>query len=464
VARRNAGAAVDLTQAHDLTAGLIQALGCPPGKTQAFLRDTKAPGLRVRVTATGAKSFVYEAKLRGKTLRRTIGSVEAWSIEAARSQAKRLAVDVDKGIDPREVEREELERKAREQAAAMARQAEQAIMATTVSQAWSHYMQEGKPRGKAAWKPRYRLDLERAAAAGGVELKRGKGTTKPGHLWPLMARRLVDIDADAIRDWFAVEKLRAPVQAARAAAMFSGFLRWCSSRKEFRTLVQRDAARAGELVDLLPEKRRRTDALEAEQLKPWFAGTDKLRSPVARAYLQALVLTGARREEMAALRWDDVDFRWRRIVLADKVGDRRVIPLTPYMTPLLGKLPREIFADGKANPYVFASSISKSGRIAEPRAPHADVLADAGIPHVSIHGLRRTFALMGEAAGAPAGAIAQVMGHRPSAVHEGYKPRSIDALRPYLELVERFILDRAGVKFDSCGASTPGLRLVASAT
>ena len=126
-----------------------------------------------------------------------------------------------------------------------------------------------------------------------------------------------------------------------------------------------------------------------------------------------------------------MDFRWNRLTIADKVEATRVIPLTPYMAHLLAGLPR---AKGKrqgANPYVFSSPMSASGRIAEPRAPHADVLADAGIPHVSIHGLRRTFSLLGEAAGAPAGAIAQVMGHKPSAIAEGYRPRSIDALRPY---------------------------------
>ena len=118
------------------------------------------------------------------------------------------------------------------------------------------------------------------------------------------------------------------------------------------------------------------------------------------------------------------------------------------MAQLLGGLPRAKLKDGTLNPYVFASPMSASGRIAEPRAPHADVLADAGIPHVSIHGLRRTFSLLGEAAGAPAGAIAQVMGHKPSAIAESYRPRSIDALRPYLAQIERFILDKAGIAFD----------------
>ena len=68
---------------------------------------------------------------------------------------------------------------------------------------------------------------------------------------------------------------------------------------------------------------------------------------------------------------------------------------------------------------------------------------------------------MGEAAGAPAGAIAQVMGQRPSAVAEGYKPRSIDALRPYLARVERSILDKAGIASDETAPAASGLRVVA---
>ena len=170
------------------------------------------------------------------------------------------------------------------------------------------------------------------------------------------------------------------------------------------------------------------------------------------------MLTGARREEMAGLRWDDVDFRWHKLTIADKVDATRVIPLTPYMAWLLRCVRRV-----PDNPYVFASTMSASGRITEPRAPHAAVLADAGIPHVSIHGLRRTFSLLGEAAGAPAGAIAQVMGHKPSAVAEGYRPRSIDALRPYLTLIEKFILDKAGIEFNASNAAPSGLQIVVAA-
>jgi hypothetical protein len=66
----------DTTQAIELTAGAIDRLTCRTDvKAQAFLRDTKAPGLRVRVTNTGAKSYVFERKLQRQTIRRTIGDV-----------------------------------------------------------------------------------------------------------------------------------------------------------------------------------------------------------------------------------------------------------------------------------------------------------------------------------------------------------------------------------------------------
>ena len=38
------------------------------------------------------------------------------------------------------------------------------------------------------------------------------------------------------------------------------------------------------------------------------------------------------------------------------------------------------------------------------------------------------------------------MGHKPSATAEGYRPRSVDALRPYLAKIEAHILEQAGVQ------------------
>ena len=434
MARPKKSDAPDLADRVNLTAGSIDRLTCPIGKQQAFMRDSEAPGLRVRITSAGAKSFVFEAKLNRQTIRRTIGDVKVWSIEQARTEARRLAVLLDNGQDPREIQRQQQAAKAAERAAATAK-------ALTVGEVWPLYLESGKPKRRDAWKPRYRADLEAMAAPGGEPKKRGQGVTRQGPLYPLLALPLAGVNEDTLKIWYDREAVAGKHQAARALMMFRGFLRWCAARPEYRTLTDRDAGKAAAIVESLPGTTRRTDALEAAQVPGWWAGVEQLSNRTASAYLRALLLTGARREELAALTWANVDFQWRKLTIADKVDSTRTIPLTPYMAQLLVTLPR-------VGPFVFAST-GKAGRITDARASHTQALRHAGIEHLTFHGLRRSFSLLGEAAGAPAGAIAQVMGHKPSATAEGYRPRSIDALRPFLEQIEAHILALAGVQFDT---------------
>ena len=214
MARRRKDEPVNLTTAHELTAGLIDALVCPECKEQAFLRDTKAPGLRVRVTAAGAKSFVFEAKLNRQTIRRTIGDVRSWGIEDARIESNRLRVLRDGKTDPRQLDRDREAAAAANEAARERQQADDARRALTVADVWPRYMAEGKPRKKDAWKPRYVADLNKAASLGGEPKKRGTGKTLPGHLAPLMPLALASIDQDTIRDWYASEKKRAQIGRA----------------------------------------------------------------------------------------------------------------------------------------------------------------------------------------------------------------------------------------------------------
>ena len=106
-------------QRERLTLARIAAFKCPEGRQQAFIWDTDAPRLAVRATA-GAKSFIFEAKLGRQTIRRTLGDVKNWKLDEAREEARRLQTLVDKGADPRELEREQAEAKARAKAAKQA--------------------------------------------------------------------------------------------------------------------------------------------------------------------------------------------------------------------------------------------------------------------------------------------------------------------------------------------------------
>jgi len=70
------------------------------------------------------------------------------------------------------------------------------------------------------------------------------------------------------------------------------------------------------------------------------------------------------------------------------------------------------------NPFVFSSPTAASGRLEEPRNLHNKALTAAALPALSLHGLRRSFGTLSEWVEVPAGIVAQIMGHKPSAIAE----------------------------------------------
>jgi len=189
----------------------------------------------------------------------------------------------------------------------------------------------------------------------------------------------------------------------------------------------------------VPKPRAKSDCLQREQLAPWFAGVRAIANAQYSAYLQALLLTGARRGELLALKWDDIDFRWNTMNLRDKIEGERTIPLTPYVSSLFAALPR-------VNELVFGSKRSKTGCMKAPNVPHQRLLEQAHIDGLTLHGLRRSFATLTEWIECPVGVVAQIMGHKPSATAEKhYKQRPIDLLRMWHTKIETWILTEAGV-------------------
>lgn len=185
------------------------------------------------------------------------------------------------------------------------------------------------------------------------------------------------------------------------------------------------------------------DALLRDQLPAWFDAVCQLQNPVIAAYLQALLRIGARADEVLGLRWDDINTKWRGLIIWDKVEGTRVIPLTPCVWHLLAALPHR-------NEFVFSSTTAVGGCIVIPRNPHHDACTVAGIDGLTLHGLRRSFKSLTEWLEIPAGVVAQIMGHKPSATAERhYTVCPLDLLRMHHERIETWILEQAGGMFDS---------------
>ena len=414
------------------------------------------PALALRVTPTGRRTYVFESRLHGATIRVNIGTATDWSIGAARTRAQELKMLVDSGTDPREIERQQQTAQAADKAAAAAKVEADKAAAVTVGEVWAAYIEQRRP----FWgELHYRDHIDKAKAGGLPSGRRGGGKqlTKPGPLAALMPLALKDLDQATIERWAADEGKTRPSSARLAWRLLTVFLTWCAEQPEYANLLpDKNPAKTKKAREALGKAGTKSDVLQRGQLAAWFAAVRQIQNPVISACLQTMLLTGARPGEVLALRWEDVNTQWKGISIRDKVEGTREIPATPYMLHLLAALPRR-------NEWVFYSPTSASGCLTEPNTPHTRACRAGGLEGLTLHGLRRSFASLTEWLETPAGVVAQIQGHKPSATAEKhYKVRPLELLRVHHERIEAWILEQAGVTFDR--AAEPGrLRVVADA-
>ncbi|WP_342663750.1 tyrosine-type recombinase/integrase [Ottowia thiooxydans] len=278
--------------------------------------------------------------------------------------------------------------------------------------------------------------------------------TIPGPIYPLLAQRLGELSQEVIESWALKEGKDRPTSGRLAWRYLKAFLNWCTEEPAYKALVPNNPARGKRTREAFGTAGVKTDALLKEQLPIWFQAVRDLSNPCVTAYLQTVLLTGARPGEILDMHWEDLNTKWKGLTIRDKVEGERVIPLTPYVSQLLATLPRR-------NKWVFSSATAKDGKLSIPRNHHQRALQVAGIDPVTLHGLRRSFKSLTEWLEIPAGVVAQIMGHKPSATAEKhYTVRPLDLLRVHHERIEAWIVSEAGVPL---GTSTdqPKLRSVA---
>ena len=460
------------------TAPRVAGHKCPSSKPQAFLWDATQQGLGLRSTPAGKPSYVFQGRFQDKTIRITIGSPTAWAIPDAQSKARELQRLIDDGRDPREV-------KAQKTAVDVANRTAAKTEGVTVREVWAVYVAERKPH----WGDLHYVDHIRKAAPGGAPFKRGKGTTKAGPLHDLMALPLRDLSAPTIEAWAAKEAKSRPTSARLAWRMLKVFLGWCDEQPAYAGLLPaKNPAKTKKSREALGRVNKKKDVLQREQLGVWFDAVRNIGNPCIAAYLQVMLLTGARPNEIISMRWDNVNTQWKGITIRDKINRvtrERTIPLTPYVAHLLSALPRRnewVFSSGRqlnmsekniqrrnAKQAQVAGQLSAvqaqetpaSGHITEPNHAHTAACTVAGIEGLTLHGLRRSFKSASEWVEVPNGVRQNIMGHVAKSTDEDYTIRPLDLLRLHHEKIEAWILEQAGIAFDAKAA--PGaLRVVNS--
>lgn len=160
------------------------------------------------------------------------------------------------------------------------------------------------------------------------------------------------------------------------------------------------------IVKFQEEKRSRF--VQADELPKFFKAVNESKREYVRDFIYLALFTGARRENVLAMRWEDLDF-YQRIwtIPADKAKntDEMYIPLTSKAIEILES------RQGNESEWVFPSD-SVTGHIWSPKKYWSEIRADAGMPDLRIHDLRRSLGSWAANTGASLPIIGEALGHK----------------------------------------------------
>ena len=190
---------------------------------------------------------------------------------------------------------------------------------------------------------------------------------------------------------------------------------------------------------------RRKGFIATTQLKSWFEAVNGLEHEGIKVLLLMSLFTGARKQEIASLTWNDVDLEANTVTFRDtKNGKVLLVPLAGYMADVLTRYQADHYTgpDG----FVFPS-FGKSGHLKDPRKAMKKVAEQTGVTTM-IHDNRRTFLSYANAVGVPSFTQKRLVNHAlPGSgdVTAGYVQFELPGLRAAVELIAKYILDNAGI-------------------
>jgi integrase len=352
------------------------------------------PGFGIRVTASGGRAFVLNYRTKaGRERRYTIGSPPAWSTAAARSEAASLRRQIDQGEDPLGAIRA-------------------GRNAPTVADLCDRFAEEYLPKKRPGTQRDYRAMIAR-------EIEPELGNMK-----------VADVAySDVDRLHRKITKRGATYQANRTIAllsrMFSLAIRWHYRIDNPAKGIERN----------VEEKRQRY--LSGRELERLTAALAKHDDQQAANILRLLMLTGARRGEVQAARWEQFDLAagvWTKPASVTKQAALHRVPLNAPARQLLVKLQA---ADADAE-YLFPSR-GEAGHRVELKKDWATICRAAKIGGARIHDLRHTYASNLASAGQSLPIIGALLGHsNPTTTHR-YAHLLDDPLRQATERVGAII-------------------------
>jgi integrase len=346
--------------------------------------DDRQPGFGVRITPTGTKIFVAQARVAGRKRRVTVGFHPEQTLAKARDEALQMLADMRRGCDP------VVERKARIKAAQAGEM--------TISELGDKWLREHVFKLRPRTVGNYKRLLTQFI--------------KPvlGHL------TVAHIEHDDVNK-FHVAMRRTPRQANHAVATLRTLLNF-AGRLGLRPPASNPARGVKMYRERVIER-----FLSDTEIGKAADGIDQAEqdgtiTPHGAAGLRLALLTGARSGEVTAIEWTHVHPDLRLIRIPDSIDEpgrktgARTIHLSDAALEVLASIPRVgkfvIAGDKEDEPYKNLTRAWTKAR------------AYAGLDDVRLHDLRHSFGSLAARKNVSLLVIGKLLGHKVPATTKRY--------------------------------------------
>jgi integrase len=311
-----------------LTQAKVDSFELPGGKSEHIEFDEELPGFGLRVRASGHKSYIAQYKSGGESRRYPLGSTTEIKANEARNGWK------DQDGQWHDGARQILAAAKQGKDLYLTRRTKRATASDTLGKLIEIYLtervQELRPRSL-------------------VEITHHLNTLwQPLHSHPVRGIELENVSAQ----FNAIAKNSGPIAANRARASLSAFFVWAmQAGKCINNPVINSAKKAEASRDRILIKIEEDHTIDwSELISVWQAVPDNEYGTI----VKLLALTGCRRDEIGALKWDEIDFEKRIITLPKsrtKNNNEHIVPMSGMALAILKDIPRRerqhVFGQGE---------------------------------------------------------------------------------------------------------------------
>lgn len=377
----------------------------------AFYWDEELKGFGLKITQTG-KTYIVQARVDNKTIRKKIASVGQLTSDEARKEAKKLLGEMAKGID---INLKEKRAK---------------VQNITLQQAYAAY-KDTRPLGI-----RTITDYDGAM----------KTTFKEWQNKPI-----ISINREMIERKFKAKSKTAPALANLHFRFLRALLNFAMEKYavDGQPLIASNPCNRLTILKLWNRIERRDTYIKPAQIKSFFYGLtindyDKPQVQTAKKQCMFILFTGCREQEAACLQRCDIDFEDRTVTFNHTKNHRKhVLPLGDW----LFQFTKELCADLAPDAYLFPAN-NKSGHIKDHRKAIKEIAEECGV-NFSLHDLRRTFSCIVDhhlGQSFTPYTIKRLLNHTQNDVTAGYIRFGVDDLRRPMQMIEDYILEQAGLR------------------